>query len=256
MEIIITNVIKTASFVELFQHLKLFTNIVSITLSNERFYIQGMDSSQLSVFEISLLRDWFNTYNIEKDVVISVNVNIFAKILHIHKCPQSITLNVQEDNLEIKFESEGKEFNKEFLMPLMEYECQHLTIPDKEYDMDIVLDSKKFKNVIDQLSNFGDSLTIKYQEDQGVLLTSTSDTEGSMKIIMKIDEVDECSINENQDTECTFRIKYIQFMSQYYKISKSVELNFTNDNPMQCKYTFDENKDNYIRFYLVPVIDD
>ena len=45
-------------------------------------------------------------------------------------------------------------------------------------------------------------------------------------------------------------------MYQYYKISKSVELNFTNDNPMQCKYTFDENKDNYIRFYLVPVIDD
>ena len=42
---------------------------------------------------------------------------IFLKILHIHKCPQSITLNVQEDNLEIKFESEGKEFNKEFLMP-------------------------------------------------------------------------------------------------------------------------------------------
>ena len=77
-----------------------------------------------------------------------------------------------------------------------------------------------------------------------------------MKLIMKIDEVDECSINENEETECTFRIKYIQFMSQYYKISKSVELNFTNDNPMQCKYTFDENKDNYIRFYLAPVIDD
>ena len=85
MNIVINNNEKAEIFVELFQYLKLFTSIISISLETERFYIQGMDSCQISIFEISLTKDWFDKYEIEVDKVISMNVQIFAKILHIHK---------------------------------------------------------------------------------------------------------------------------------------------------------------------------
>ena len=44
-------------------------------------------------------------------------------------------------------------------------------------------------------------------------------------------------------------------MSQYQRISKNVELNFSNNIPMQCKYIL-ENDDNFIRFYMAPKIED
>ena len=75
MEIKITDLQKANVFVELFQYLKQFVSIISLTLKTDQFYIQGMDSSQISIFEISLMNDWFDEYKIEKDTVIGVNVN-------------------------------------------------------------------------------------------------------------------------------------------------------------------------------------
>ncbi len=255
MEIKINDLQKAVVFVELFQYLKQFVTIISLTLKTDQFYIQGMDSSQISIFEISLMKDWFDEYNVEKDTVIGLNINIFAKILHIYNNPQTISLIVNEENMEIKFESDTKDFNKEFIMPLVEYETEYLTIPEKEYDMDIEMESKKFKIFIDELAIFGDVLTIKY-EDDNVILNSQSDTEGSMKLLMKAEDLEECTINEEVQTECSFRIKYLQYMTQYYKLSKYVLLNFTNDTPMQCKYILHENINNFIRFHLAPVMED
>ena len=145
MEIKINDLQKAVVFVELFQYLKQFVTIISLTLKTDQFYIQGMDSSQISIFEISLMKDWFDEYNVEKDTVIGLNINIFAKILHIYNNPQTISLIVNEENMEIKFESDTKDFNKEFIMPLVEYETEYLTIPEKEYDMDIEMESKNSK---------------------------------------------------------------------------------------------------------------
>ena len=254
MEIKITDLQKAIVFVELFQYLKQFVSIISLTLKTDQFYIQGMDSSQISIFEISLMNDWFDEYNIKKDTVIGININIFAKILHIYKNPQTISLIINADTMEIKFENDTKDFNKEFIMPLVDFESEHLAIPEKEYDMDIEMESKKFKNFIDELAIFGDVLTIKY-EDENIILTSQSDTEGSMKLLMKAEDLEECSVNEEVQTICSFRIKYLQYMTQYYKLSKYVLLNFTNDTPMHCRYILHENKKNFIQFHLAPVMD-
>ena len=255
MEIKIIDLQKANVFVELFQYLKQFVSIISLTLKTDQFYIQGMDSSQISIFEISLMNDWFDEYKIEKDTVIGLNVNIFAKILHIYSNPQTISLIINEDNMEIKFESDTKDFNKEFVMPLVEFESEHLSIPEKEYDMDIEMESKKFKNFIDELAIFGDVLTIKY-EDENVVLTSQSDTEGSMKLLMKAEDLEECTLNEEVETICSFRIKYLQYMTQYYKLSKYILLNFSNGMPMHCKYVLHKDEKNFIRFHLAPVMDD
>lgn len=255
MNIVINNNEKAEIFVELFQYLKLFTSIISISLETERFYIQGMDSCQISIFEISLAKDWFDKYEIEVDKVISMNVQIFAKILHIHKSPQNIVLNFNEDAVDISLLGEKGDFNKEFTMPLIEYDCDRLSVPAQEYDLDIKLESKKFKGFIDELASFGDCLNIKLEDENIISLSTTSEEGGSMKLSINIDELDECSVTEGEEINCSFSIKYIQMMSQYQRISKNVELNFSNNIPMQCKYIL-ENDDNFIRFYMAPKIED
>lgn len=253
MKIVISNKEKAEIFVELFQYLKLFTSVISISLEKGRFYIQGMDSCQISIFEISLSKDWFDEYEMEIDKIISMNVLIFAKILHIHKSPQNIVMNFNEDAVDISLLSEKGDFNKEFTMPLIEYDSERLTIPNQDYDLDINLESKKFKGFIDELASFGDCLNIKLEDENIISLSTTSEEGGSMKLSINIDELDECSVTEGEEINCSFSIKYIQMMSQYQRISKNVELNFSNNIPMQCKYIL-ENDENFIRFYMAPKI--
>jgi len=245
---------KTFIFVELFQYLKLFTGVVSISFNTDGMYLQGMDSAQVSIYEISLLKDWFDLYEVPVNKVISMNINILSKILHIHKAPQHIILTVNEDNMDISFHGEKGDFNKDFSMPLIDYDCDRLTVPDQEYDLDIKLESKKFKSIIDELANFGDTMNVRLEDENMITLSSKSEDSGSMKLSINIDELDECGATEGEEINCSFSIKYIHMMSQYFKISKNVELNFSNGIPMQCKYLIDET--NYIRFYMAPKIEE
>ena len=59
-------------FVHIFQHLKLFSNNVNLRFDEDKLYVQGMDGSHVSVFELNITSSWFDEYNIEqnKDAII------------------------------------------------------------------------------------------------------------------------------------------------------------------------------------------
>ena len=92
MEIIIENNEKTQAFVQIFQNMKAFTDAVSIILKDDKMYVQGMDNAHVSMFELSMMKSWFDDYKIEKEVVLGINVAIFIKILGTHKPTQKIIL--------------------------------------------------------------------------------------------------------------------------------------------------------------------
>ena len=147
MEIIIENVEKAQSFVQIFQNMKSFTNTVSIILKDDKMYVQGMDNAHVSMFELSMMNTWFDSYKIEKEVVLGINVLIFAKILGIHKPSQKIILLLtNSDNLDISYISEDKEFNKDFRMPLIDLDMDLMNITDFDFDLEFIMESKKLKN--------------------------------------------------------------------------------------------------------------
>ena len=49
-------------------------------------------------------------------------------------------------------------------MPLLDLDIDMLHIPDTDYQVDIEMDSKKFKSIIDELSNFNETLNIVCDE--------------------------------------------------------------------------------------------
>ena len=72
MNIHITNIQKSEIFTSIFQHIRLFTEHINITFSKERMYLQSMDSSRVSIFELILPAEWFDIYDFDKYSEISV----------------------------------------------------------------------------------------------------------------------------------------------------------------------------------------
>ena len=54
MNILINDTTKADIFSSLFQHIKLFTEQVNITFNKDKLYLQTMDSSRVSIFEMHL----------------------------------------------------------------------------------------------------------------------------------------------------------------------------------------------------------
>ena len=51
---------KCIKFVDIFRHLRDFTDFVTITLKDDSLYIQGMDNAQVCLYEVLMKSEWFN----------------------------------------------------------------------------------------------------------------------------------------------------------------------------------------------------
>ena len=134
----------------------------------------------------------------------------------------------------------------------MDITVDMLHIPESEYDVYIEMDSKKFKSLIDELSNFNETLNISCDENQVVMESSSS--EGAMKVVIQIDDIELLAIVEGKELNASFGIKYIVQMSQFHKVSANCQLHLTEDMPLQLKYVLDDEC--MMRFYLAPKIND
>jgi proliferating cell nuclear antigen len=255
MEIIIENREKAELFINIFQNIKLFSDIFTVDISPEVFYIQGMDASHVSIFEIKLTNEWFDVFNIDSNIAIGLNSNIFPKILTTWTCDHNIKLSiVKDDILDVAFEkiSGDSEYNKYFEIPLVDIECERLSIPEQEYTIDLEFDSKKLKKLIDELIIIGEQVNISCTENE--VNVTTKSLEGSMKINIPFDDIEAYSIEEGEFINIQFTLRYMKNMCLFNKISPTVKIHLTNDVPMQFRYEMENNS--YVRFYLAPHLDD
>ena len=58
MNILINDTTKADIFSSLFQHIKLFTEQVNITFNKDKLYLQTMDSSRVSIFEMHFFKNY------------------------------------------------------------------------------------------------------------------------------------------------------------------------------------------------------
>ena len=229
----ITDKKKREIFITIFNNLKNFTDSIVLNIEQDRLYIQGMDNSHICVYELILQSSWFQVWDITEPQVFGLSLPIFNKILHI--CSDKQSIHIHSDNnedLQIDFTCDEKgEFDKHLKMPLMDIDMDRLHIPTMDYEVDIEMDSKKFKNLIDELANFNETLNIVCNETQ-VVLESTS-SEGTMNVVITTDDIDLLAVVEGKEINASFGIKYIAQMCQFHKLTTNCAIHITEDMPLQ-----------------------
>jgi proliferating cell nuclear antigen len=260
MNILIDNQQKADLFAYLFQHIKLFSEYVNIMFEKERMYLQSMDSSRVSIFEIELPKHWFQKYEHTNDaaICIGINTNILYKVLNARDKNQIVSIvydGEDADKLCIHFTCDNKDiFDKHFEIPLVEIDNELLGIPEFESQADLTINSINFANIINQLQIFGDQLIIDCSEEK-IALCSTSQDTGKMTVDININDLDSFAISEGENLSLSFSLSYLHNICLYSKISKDIEIKLTRDYPMKITYLLgDENSK--MTFYLAPKIND
>lgn len=259
MNLIIKNPSHAEVFAILFQHMKNFTEHINIMFEKERMYIQALDNSRISIFEVVFPKDWFDLYEHTENISIGVNSNILYKILNARDKSQQINLvyNISDtDKLNIHFTSESKtEFDKHFEISLMEIDAELMDIPDMEYDAEFTVGSGNFANIISQLKMFGDTLEIDCSEEN-IMLCSSSLEQGKMFVEMKIDDLSTFVINEGETIGMSFSLAHMHNICLYNKVAKEVEVKIKKDCPIKIIYNLQDTEDAKFIFYLAPKMND
>ena len=193
MEIQINQPTNAEIFSGLFQYIKLFTNDINIHFETERLFIQALDASRVSIFEVYLPKGWFDVYNIsdENGAVIGINTNNLYKVLHAREKNQSLTMRMDDssdDKIMLDMTSDNPTiFDKHFQLPLIDIDTEMMHIPSMEYKADFSLPSNTFATLIDQLKMFGETLRIECSEDKIQLFSESLDS-GKMSVDIPIDD--------------------------------------------------------------------
>lgn len=279
MYFIIQDKVKITKFATIFQYAKNFTESLTLYFSKDKMHIQAMDKAHVCLLDLHIQSTWFDAYEYDEEVeslFVGVNNELLYKIINTKQEQQQIKIEYHdgEDLLNISFtekedlamveeEKKGKKkeapskkktsmFDKYFDMKTMDLDEELLDIPDNEYSVDLILPTKMFVSLSQELSMFDDSVRVVCKQDN-VELVAKGNT-GAMKVNMNIDDVLEYAIEENISLDMTYSIQYFQMMCQFHKLSDKVALGFSEETPMMMKYELDEIS--FVRFYLAPKLDD
>jgi proliferating cell nuclear antigen len=155
------------------------------------------------------------------------------------------------DKLYIGLESE-KVLSKKFKIPIIDLDESLMEIPDVEYSVDFVGYSKKIEEIVKEMSVFGNSIFMSFTEDSMEL--SSEGDDGSMVVDIKLEDLEEYSIEENGTFKIEYPLKYLLWIMDYSVISDSVSIHVSDKIPMKVVYSLGE--ENYIKFWLAPKYDD
>ena len=90
MDIKINDQSKCEVFHIIFQNMKLYSESVNVMFKTDRVFIQTMDASHISIFELNIPSSWFDEYSVQKDVVLGINTGLMFKILSTREKSQNI----------------------------------------------------------------------------------------------------------------------------------------------------------------------
>lgn len=251
-------------FSTILSNLHRFSDNVILFFHKDHFYVQGMDFSQVALFEVKLDADFFDHYSLDEGDSSNIGIKsaIIQKIMNTRNVDQNITLeyNGNPNTVSISFENtkdDSPDFPKYFELPLIEIDTPLLSIPDKEYPVDFSISTKIFSGLISDLLLFGEN--IKVICDENKILMNSADYEGSIKVKL-FDESDtnskiiDYAIEQDFSLDIEFSNKYFTQFCAFSKLSHMINLYYANDMPMQLKYQIAENS--YARFYLTSLAED
>ena len=252
---------KINSLVTIFRNLKGIVSDVNLLLSKDMFYVQSMDSSHACLVEVQIMSDWFDNYIVKEDEALGINSEILFKVIDCWKEGQEISVYTKnnDEHLFIDFNGE-KQVIKKFKLPLIDIESDVMEIPEKEYDVDLLLKSNDFKELISELSIFNNNIMFKCNSKDEKVIIDANGGMGAMQVEIKDDNILEFAISEELNLSVTYALSYINTMCNFSKLNDCVYIHSSEHDPLKIHYSLDEkdstNSESYVKFYLAPKIDD
>lgn len=258
MKLSITDKSKKDIFISLFQLLKTASSAIAIHFNSDHLYIQGMDKSHICLFDIKFFSSWFENYELldSDEPSICISSQFFHNIISMTQDKHTLNIHYEGNPdaifIDLVCEQDSGDYNKNFRLPLTEFDSEVLNIPEVDYDAEFSISAKKICELCSQLLIFGDVMNVKCNEDKIDLVSKG--VGGEMTVNIPIDDLTEFSISEGEEIDLSYSLNYIHKMCLSSKLSTDVDFSISKDYPLRIKY--DLGADSSVLFYMAPRIDE
>ncbi|KAK6468486.1 proliferating cell nuclear antigen [Huso huso] len=224
-------------------------------ISSSGISLQSMDSSHVSLVQLTLRSDGFDSYRCDRNLAMGVNLSSMSKILKCAGNEDIITLRAEDnaDTLALVFETINQEKVSDYEMKLMDLDVEQLGIPEQEYSCVVKMPSGEFARICRDLSQIGDAVMISCAKD-GVKFSASGELgTGNVKLSQtsNVDKEEEAvTIEMNEPVQLIFALNYLNFFTKATPLSKTVILSMSPDVPLVVEYKIADM--GHVKYYLAP----
>lgn len=242
------------------ESIKDFVQEASWECSSTGMCLATMDSSHVSLVMVMLTREMFSYYKCDKDIVLSINLLNFYKILKFAQNDDIVTISAGKDVMVLRYKNKSGTEVSEYELKLMDLENDYITFPQKGYTTVAQIPSQQFHNICRDFSQISDSITISCSDKEIVFEASGILSNGSVKLIKSEDGRKEgIQIKTKSVTTMTFAARFLSQFGKAASLSDWVQLRMMGETVLMVRYPI-KNKDmvdiGYIKYYLAPKITD
>jgi proliferating cell nuclear antigen PCNA len=234
-----------------------------MNFEKDKLYIQSMDKSHVCLADIELKNEWFTSYDCSSNNKISVDSTQFSIVINYALKHDVLELMFEDesspDKLFINFlngESNNKDkkgsFDHFFELNLIDVDENGLEIPEVDYDVDFIIDSKKLVELLSELNTFGQDLNIICTED--IIELNAYGESAKLKVNIDINDLNEYGITEGGNLNVSFSLNHLSKMCCSTKLGTTINVLLSTEYPMSLKYNLGDNS--RVAFFIAPKVTD
>lgn len=219
------------------KYLKESISIISELVTEAKFKITktgielvAMDPANVAMVIFKLLASSFVEYEVESDVRLSLNLNNLKQVLRRAKPNDMITLEVEDNKLNVTLKSKTK---RTFSLPIIEMDEREQKIPDLSFPMTITTNSDQLIEAIEDVDIIGESVSFIGERDKFII-----SAEGDMsKAHIEIPADETTTIVAKADkVKAKYSVEYLKKMMAAGKLVPTVSIQFNKDYPLKLEY--------------------
>lgn len=230
-----------------FKIITLLRDILSLTniqIKPTGIYGNTLTDSKVGLIEFFIPKESMEDYHCEAVNIIGINLGSYYTILKCigNKVPK-IKHMLSDDGASLQITSKNKRTSN-ISMCLMELDSDTLD-PETEFETVVNMKSKELYDVIKDLSELGDTITISIKDNS--ITFSTDDTAVASTSIT----FDDADIETESEVSMKFSIKELLKYTKAHTFAENVSLYFAPELPLTLHYLTDDNF-GWFRMFLAP----
>jgi len=217
-------------------------------LSKDGISFIAADRAMVAVVDFKISSHAFDKYEAEQDQTIGLNVTNFLSILKRCGTGDRLTLNLQENKLDVIIENSSK---RKFTVPLLELRQEEVPPIDQlNFTAKAVFKPAILQSGIDDAEIIADAVMFE-TSDNKFLMRAEGDVSRTELELERGNE----SLIELQDggVKARYPLEYLKKMIKAAKISDTVSIQFGQDYPMKLDF---KNEKCQLSFVLAPRVSD
>jgi proliferating cell nuclear antigen len=218
----------------------------TLKITGEAVELVAMDPANVAMIVFKLFSSSFVTYEVDGEEKITLNLNNLKQILRRTKSNDTLTLERDENKLQITLQSTTK---RTFHLPLIDVDSKDQKVHELDFAATVITQSSILNDAIDDVDVVGESVSFGV-EDKTFKVSSKGDLS---KATVDIPSDDNTKVVCEENLSAKYSIEYLKKMIQGAKLADTVQVKFGKDYPLRLEYSV-LNKVNLV-FILAPRVD-